>query len=1179
MGRSLWINLSAVFGGLAALSGVIWYVGPLLAVAGYHPFESPVYRIGAMLIAAVVGLAWGIWYAWQRWKSERALASGLTATAGEEQDDRGALDDRMKDALATLKASSGGKGDYLYDLPWYVIIGPPGSGKTTALVNSGLHFPLARGQSPAAIAGVGGTRYCDWWFTEDAVLIDTAGRYTTQDSNARADQKSWLGFLDLLKKNRPRQPINGVVVAISIQDLITLDPAEVSAHADAVRSRLSELHDRLKIDFPVYVLFTKTDLIAGFIEYFGQCGEFQRRAVWGSTFQSASKTDNLVAEVPGEFDALVERLTDHLPDRLQEEPHPAARLRAFGFPAQFATLKAPIVTFLARVFEPTRYQSNATLRGFYFTSGTQQGTPIDRIIGSLAKSFGAEAMGEGFMSGSGRSYFLTDLITQVIIGEAAWVSTDRTAVRRNLILKTAAYSVMGLVAVGAAAAWTVSYSRNDHLIEATKHAVGDYRKVAGAALTSNVVAERRFEQILPLLERIRRLPAGYDNREADTPLAETFGLSQRPRLTASATTSYRGALERFLRPRLLFRLEEVIDAIRMEGGRADKSDLYEAFKVYLMVGANGPMEKGLVIDWFRQDWLRTLYPGPEKEGMRKALEDHLTALLDLDSGAALTVPLNGTLVREVQQTLVRMNLAERAYQILRTRARSGKLRDWALAQVGTDMATVFDGTDGRGIDAIRIPGFYTYDGFHEGLLDRLPDIAGQLERDRWVLGEAGARSVVSSQFDTLADDILAMYSKDFVKTWDTALGSIKLRPLTVDRPRYLTLAAISAAASPLKQIFEEVQTQTRLSRERKPPAEQKDAGQRPAVVFKGSQSAGRAIEDHFRPWYTMVDGAPGSRSVDKMQGVLNEIYHGLVEAAAEAVPQPQLTASIRQNVAVMRADASRYPAPFDRLLRAAADEFDGNVATAVVGDLQKALAETVTPVCRQTIAGRYPFTRGADKEVPLADFAKIFAPGGVMDRFLTQNLAALIDTSKREWAWRRDTKVGAMLSPAALRDFQRASEIKEAFFSAGGTQPGFVVAVQPLTVNAAGTTVRTDINGTQIVSAQASAAPIFGGTPPPAPAAPPPAAVQWPGPIGLGRFTITATSDSTGTVIPMYEKMGAWALFRALDGSRVSRRGEQLRVTVTARGAAFDYQMNASSLSNPLALPALREFNCPATLQ
>ena len=296
----------------------------------------------------------------------------------------------MKDALATLKTASGNKSGYLYDLPWYVIIGPPGAGKTTALVNSGLKFPLARGATPAAIAGVGGTRYCDWWFTEEAVLIDTAGRYTTQDSDAKSDKESWLSFLDLLKKSRPRQPINGVLVAISIEDILTMSRQELAAHAEAIRMRLLELHQRLKVSFPVYALFTKADLVAGFNEYFSYLNETGRRQVWGATFQTADKNKNLIGDIPNEFDQLLERLSEETLDRLQDEPTPQHRVQLFGFAAQMARLKPQIHDFLNQIFEPTRYHVNASLRGFYFTSGTQQGTPIDQLIGSLARTFGAE---------------------------------------------------------------------------------------------------------------------------------------------------------------------------------------------------------------------------------------------------------------------------------------------------------------------------------------------------------------------------------------------------------------------------------------------------------------------------------------------------------------------------------------------------------------------------------------------------------------------------------------------------------------------------------------------------------------------------------------------------------------------------------------------------------------------
>ena len=392
----------------------------------------------------------------------------------------------MKDALATLKQSSGGKKDYLYDLPWYLLIGPPGSGKTTALVNSGLKFPLSRGATPAAIAGVGGTRYCDWWFTEDAVLIDTAGRYTTQDSDAKADKQSWLSFLDILKKNRPRQPVNGVIVAISLEDLLTLSSAELAAHSNAIRTRLLELHDRLKVDFPVYALFTKGDLVAGFVEYFGFLGENGRKQVWGATFQTSDKTRNMVAEVPVEYDALLERLSEETLDRLQDEPAPNTRVLLFGFPAQMARLKQPIYDFLNQIFEPTRYHANATLRGFYFTSGTQEGTPIDQLIGSLVKSFGAQEVASSSYSGQGKSYFLHDLILKVIIGEAAWVSTDRAAVRRQMILKAAAFSTIGLLALGASLAWFTSYKHNSSLINANRDSADTkYTADAGPLATRN----------------------------------------------------------------------------------------------------------------------------------------------------------------------------------------------------------------------------------------------------------------------------------------------------------------------------------------------------------------------------------------------------------------------------------------------------------------------------------------------------------------------------------------------------------------------------------------------------------------------------------------------------------------------------------------------------------------------
>ena len=193
------------------------------------------------------------------------------------------LRERFEEAVATLTKERRA-GHSLYDLPWYVFIGAPGSGKTTALINSGLKFPLEQRVGKGAVRGVGGTRNCDWWFTDEAVFLDTAGRYTTQDSDATSDSEGWKEFLALLTKYRKRRPVNGIVLTVSAQDLMTLGESGREANVEAARRRLVELSNELRIQLPVYVMVTKCDMVAGFTEYFDDLTQEGRAQVWGVTF-------------------------------------------------------------------------------------------------------------------------------------------------------------------------------------------------------------------------------------------------------------------------------------------------------------------------------------------------------------------------------------------------------------------------------------------------------------------------------------------------------------------------------------------------------------------------------------------------------------------------------------------------------------------------------------------------------------------------------------------------------------------------------------------------------------------------------------------------------------------------------------------------------------------------------
>jgi type VI secretion system protein ImpL len=240
-----WLLRLAALSALAGFALATWFGGPMIRYGDSAPFEAAWVR-GAIIAAAILLVLCNyLLHRWQAGRAERRIEEAIARSeaAGSDAD---LLEAHMREAIATLKREGAGR-NFLYELPWYVIIGPPGAGKTTALANSGLHFPLAGQEGVQALGGVGGTRNCDWWFTDEAILIDTAGRYTTQDSDAETDRKSWLAFLAILKRYRPRRPVNGVIVAISLSDLMTLSHSELAAYMTAISSRLIDLKQHLKI--------------------------------------------------------------------------------------------------------------------------------------------------------------------------------------------------------------------------------------------------------------------------------------------------------------------------------------------------------------------------------------------------------------------------------------------------------------------------------------------------------------------------------------------------------------------------------------------------------------------------------------------------------------------------------------------------------------------------------------------------------------------------------------------------------------------------------------------------------------------------------------------------------------------------------------------------------------------
>jgi len=242
--------------------------------------------------------------------------------------------------------------------------------------------------------------------------------------------------------------------------------------------------------------------------------------------------------------------------------------------------------------------------------------------------------------------------------------------------------------------------------------------------------------------------------------------------------------------------------------------------------------------------------------------------------------------------------------------------------------------------------------------------------------------------------------------------------------------------------------------------------------------------------------------------------------------------------------------------------------------LQVALRDQVTPVCLQAISNHYPFVRGSSSDTPLADFAKLFAPGGVMDTFFKQYLEAHADRSKAQWTWRANSELAGALSVDTLQAFQRAAEIRDAFFQTGGNVPVVQLTVKPAFV--ADGNVQLEIGGAVVGSSAPSNTSAQFGLPTSAQAQSAPAApvlVQWPG--ASLRAAVSAT-PGTGGPPSVLERTGPWSLFRLLEAGGLSVHGDKATANFAVGGSVLRYEFTSAASRNPLNLGMLRAFKCPS---
>lgn len=1181
--------------GLLAVSFLIWIIGPLVQIGSYIPLETPGSRLVLIGAIALVCVLSKLWSGWRARHANAAVVNRLIAqTPVPDAPDAASAElatirGRFEKALGTLKqARFGGQRGlwasasahvgqrYLYELPWYVIIGAPGSGKTTALLNSGLEFPLAASMGDAAIRGVGGTRNCDWWFTTEAVLIDTAGRYTTQDSEREIDRKAWSGFLDLIKKSRPRQPLNGVLVTVSITDLLTRSAAERAQHAAALRARVQELHQQLGIRFPIYLMVTKCDLLAGFMDYLGDAGKEMRQDPWGFTFPLDAQQHTDITALPAEFDRLEQRLTDGLIDRLQTERDPARRARIYAFPQQFAGLRGVLHEFVDKVFSPSQFEERPLLRGVYFISGTQEGTPIDRMLGTIARTYRLARTPLPANQATGKSFFLARLLHEVVFTEAALAGTNLKWERRRSLLAWTGYALIALGFGVVVTAWGVSFYNNRQFVADVAGRVDSVRKLVQA--TPNR-ASSDLQVLLPALAATKALAVA---EHTGVPWTLGFGLYQGRKLDSATQQVYRRMLVDAVQPRLALRVE---DQLKSTGD--DPELQYEVLKTYVMLHDPEHFDRDALKSYVMADWEVNL---PREVGTddRAALEAHLDALLA--QGATVSpLPEDRQLVEQTRRRLAQMPLAQRVYSRIRREGVGADIPEFTIAKAAGPAAALVFTRAGRDKSLTHgMPGLFTRDGYFSGFQKVVDKTTRQLrDEEAWVLGlaeasrSAGLRDPLA--LSRLIDEVRRAYLLDYVKQWETFIADIRLLPVGSLTQAMQAARILSAPDNPLGPLMRGIARETTLSTAGSKDtidkvtdaATQKiDESREKLARMLGTKSAPSAVapgariesivDDRFESLRQFVKAPAGGgpAPIDATIGLINEVYL-LLSATDTAVkggnaPPPSEVPN------KVKAEASRLPEPVRTLVTTLSAGSNAVATGAARANLSSSVNSNIGEFCRQAINGRYPFARNSTTDVTQDDFGRLFAPGGLFDDFFQKNLAALVDTNTRPWTFRQLGEGAIPRDSATLAQFQRAAVIRDTFFRAGGRTPSLRLDFKPQEMDDTITQFTLDFDGQLVKYAHGPQIP---------------SSVQWPGQKGSLQVRVqlqpALASGSSGLTTE-----GPWALFRMFDKLQLapSAASERFRVTFNIDSRKATFEVTTSSVVNPFRLRELAEFSCPRSL-
>ncbi len=1029
--------------------------------------------------------------------------------------DQTSLKTFKSNALAALKALKTNrewgstKNKRFIELPWFLLIGPAQGGKTTAIYNSDLNFPFIEGIKKDLLNNE--IENFRWIVTDQSVLLNVS--LDTQDALINAgstDKNHWTTILPLLKKYRKSTPINGLVLTIPLSDLILMNENQQTSLLSNLEFQIHNLQKKLKISFPVYILFTKCDVVSGFSEFFGTLPSREREKPWGISFEEKGIHSHYEKQFVEKFKKIIDFLNSKALSILSSQGTQSQYDRIFNFPQQLQLFEYPIANFIRYLFDTVSYREPIQLQGIYFSSAIQGDAPYDFSMAACSKFFDLKLLSPNIVGNKRqRGFFLKGFFQDILFHAPFLVRENKISRRMKAVLK---YTIFTILIGGGVASIMLLI----HIYKIDKLYIRDIQKnliFFQKEYDKKHIKDMELSNVIPLLNLL------YKSYKTSLLLEDINEHRHNRNSMVNATyAALKRTTQSLFLPLVARRIRQLIE-MNLKN-KNDSHTLPELLKSYMMFQNPSQMDSKLIKYIMTKDWSKK--PKTEK----KSLQFYLNL--------ALQPPITPIIIDEVLVKAIHLEIAlkdpvdEIYHEVKEEGFKKYPASLVPAHESGKFFYDIFEDTG----EEYKIPILYTKKGFSNFYCTQVPIIINKFILEKQDMGVSGYKDVSASDLEKfLSQSVLNKYIEEYVRHWEGLCKEISPLPtVTLDKQIEL-IGYLIHKDSPLIKLLDLIKENTGTEIGRKEISESfrelnnlsLALGQKPSplssliTALTNLHSHLQNIKHSTDPSKEMFEAAKTRFLGENNSNPVNDL---LVQA--DALPLP-----IRIWIEDLVKDTWRI------LLEGAREHINDN--------WQLLIEENYI----NNFSNRYPFNKESTEEVNLETFTKFFSPQGDLNNFTKTYIAPFMDINKKPWKEHVLNQQGIGLKQEQIELLTKLLNVTILFFPGNSSSPNLDIHITPHTLSANAMSVELIAGKQSLLYRYEPLTPnIF----------------SWP---GDSKFPISSISFRDFN--NQFHKItfdGPWSFFKLLDSGSLQQLGSQriykFKVNVGEFNATFDISLQNS---------------------